>query len=149
MNLRMTNMRLSSLALAATLLFAACDTDPVDVDDVSALQVIDLTAGSGATAAVGSRVVMHYTGWLYSESAVDHKGEKFDSSVDRGAPLSPFTLGTSAVIRGWDQGIPGMRVGGRRRLIIPSSLGYGAQGSGPIPGGSALVFDVELVSIQQ
>ena len=140
-------MRLSTLALTATLLFAACDTDPVDVHDVSALQTIDITAGTGATAVVGRSVTVHYTGWLYSETAVDHKGEKFDSSVDRGAPYTTL-IGVGAVIRGWDQGIPGMRVGGRRRLIIPSSLGYGAGGSGPIPGGSALVFDVELLNVQ-
>jgi FKBP-type peptidyl-prolyl cis-trans isomerase FkpA len=140
--------RLSSLVIAAAVMFAACDTDPVDVDDVGALQTIDLTVGTGTTAVAGRTVTMHYTGWLYRESAVDHKGEKFDSSVDRGAPLPPFVLGTGAVIRGWDQGIVGMRVGGRRRLIIPSSLGYGSQGSGPIPGGSALVFDVELIAVQ-
>ena len=138
-------MKYLNAALAAALLFTACGDDPVDVDDVAALQIIDITMGTGLTASAGRQVSVHYTGWLYDEGAVDHKGEQFDTSIGR-QPLS-FTLGTGAVIAGWDQGIAGMRVGGRRRLIIPASQAYGSRGNGPIPGGSALVFDVELVGV--
>ena len=138
-------MKYFKAALAAVVLITACGDDPVDVDDVAALQIIDITMGTGPTASAGKFISVHYTGWLYDEEAVDHKGQQFDSSSGR-QPLS-FTLGTRAVIEGWERGIPGMRVGGRRRLIIPASEAYGARGNGPIPGGSALVFDVELVGV--
>ena len=131
------------LMLAVTV--SACDD--VEVSDVGALQVIDVTAGTGATATAGRNVTVHYTGWLYDADASDHKGEKIDSSRDRGAPYT-FLLGAGDVIRGWDQGVAGMRVGGRRTLIIPSSLAYGPGGSGRVPGGSALVFDIELLAVQ-
>ena len=141
----MNRMKYLKAGLIAAMLFTGCGDDPVDVDDVAALQIIDITMGTGLTASAGKFVTVHYTGWLYSEEAVDHKGQQFDSSIGR-QPF-PFTLGTGAVIAGWDHGIPGMRVGGRRRLIIPASEAYGARGNGPIPGGSALVFDVELVGV--
>jgi FKBP-type peptidyl-prolyl cis-trans isomerase FkpA len=141
-------MRYVKLALAAALFLTACDDDVTGADDVSALQVTDITMGTGETARSGSYVSVHYTGWLYDEDAVDHKGRQFGSSRDGGDPLT-FTLGTGEVIRGWEQGIPGMRVGGIRRLIIPSSHAYGPGGYGEIPGGSALVFDVELVGVVQ
>ena len=139
--------QLSRIALMFALMAAACGDDIVDVDDVTALQIIDRTDGTGVTATSGRTVTVHYTGWLYDADAADHKGEKFDSSVDRGTPFT-FVLGTGAVIRGWDQGVPGMRVGGRRTLIIPSSHAYGPGGSGRIPGGAALVFDIELLGVQ-
>jgi FKBP-type peptidyl-prolyl cis-trans isomerase len=89
---------------------------------------------------------MNYTGWLYSDSRSDNKGRQFDTSTGRGA--FSFTLGAGQVIRGWDQGIPGMRVGGRRRLVIPPELAYGAAGSAPaIPPNATLLFEVELLSI--
>jgi FKBP-type peptidyl-prolyl cis-trans isomerase FkpA len=114
---------------------------------IVALKVTDTVVGTGATAATNNMLTVHYTGWLYDVKASDLKGAKFDSSVDRGAPF-PFTLGGN-VIAGWNQGIQGMKVGGKRTLIIPSSLGYGASGNGPkIPGNAALVFDVELLSVQ-
>lgn len=138
-------MKYLKAALIAVVLFTACGDDPVDVDDVASLQIVDITMGTGLTASAGKYVSVHYTGWLYDEDAVDHKGQQFETSIGR-QPLS-FTLGTGAVISGWDRGIPGMRVGGRRRLIIPASEAYGARGNGPIPGGSALVFDVELVGV--
>jgi FKBP-type peptidyl-prolyl cis-trans isomerase FkpA len=138
-------MRYLKAALTAAVLFTACGDDPVDVDDVASLQIIDITIGTGLTASAGKFVSVHYTGWLYNEDAVDHKGQQFDSSIGR-QPLS-FTLGTGAVIAGWERGIPGMRVGGRRRLIIPASEAYGSRGNDRIPGGSALVFDVELVGV--
>jgi FKBP-type peptidyl-prolyl cis-trans isomerase len=103
------------------------------------LVIEDLVVGTGATAAVGDTVNVHYVGTLTN-------GTKFDSSYDRGTPFS-FQVGAGRVIAGWDQGIPGMKVGGKRRLTIPPSLGYGSQAYGPIPANSTLVFDVELVSI--
>ena len=103
----------------------------------SGLQYIDLEPGGGAVAASGQTVNVHYTGWLTD-------GRKFDSSRDRGEPFS-FRLGGGQVIRGWDEGVAGMRVGGRRRLIIPADLGYGSRGVGPIPPGATLLFNVELL----
>jgi len=116
-------------------------------EDIPALQTIDRTVGSGATATAGRPVTVHYTGWLYSSSASDNKGRQFDSSRDRNQPYT-FTLGAGQVIAGWDQGVAGMRVGGTRTLLIPSRLGYGATGFSTIPPNAALVFDVELLSVQ-
>ncbi|MDR3608299.1 MAG: FKBP-type peptidyl-prolyl cis-trans isomerase [Oligoflexia bacterium] len=100
----------------------------------------DLQVGNGAEAAAGKTVTVHYTGWLTN-------GTKFDSSVDRKQPFS-FKLGAGQVISGWDQGVAGMKVGGKRRLTIPPQLGYGARGVGPIPPNSTLVFEVELLGVQ-
>ena len=105
----------------------------------SGLQFSDVQAGEGAEAKVGQQVTVHYTGWLTD-------GKKFDSSRDRGQPFK-FGLGAGQVIKGWDEGVAGMKVGGRRRLIIPSSLGYGDRGVGPIPAGATLVFAVELLGV--
>ena len=114
----------------------------------SELQIIDQQEGEGKEAAAGNPVVVHYTGWLYDESAVDNKGEKFDSSRDRNDPFM-FNLGAGQVIKGWDQGVAGMKVGGQRTLIIPAELGYGARGAGGvIPPNATLVFDVELLDVQ-
>jgi FKBP-type peptidyl-prolyl cis-trans isomerase len=107
----------------------------------SGLQYRDELVGGGAEARAGSRVSVHYTGTLES-------GAKFDSSRDRGKPFE-FVLGTGTVIRGWDEGLVGMRVGGRRRLVIPAALGYGARGFPPvIPANATLVFDVELMEVR-
>ncbi|HLO95231.1 MAG TPA: FKBP-type peptidyl-prolyl cis-trans isomerase, partial [Burkholderiaceae bacterium] len=91
----------------------------------------------------------HYTGWLYDAKAAGFKGSKFDSSLDRGQPFT-FPLGAGQVIAGWDQGVPGMKVGGKRTLIIPASLGYGSRGAGNgvIPPNAALVFEVEMLGVQ-
>ena len=106
----------------------------------------DLRAGTGAAATTGSRVTVNYTGWLYDPAQAESKGRQFDSSVGR-TPFS-FTLGAGQVIRGWDQGVVGMRIGGLRRLVIPPELGYGSSGSGStIPPNATLVFDVELLSV--
>lgn len=114
----------------------------------SGLQYIVLETGDGDAIASGSTAVVHYTGWLYDESAEDNKGEQFDSSRDRGQTFG-FPLGAGRVIRGWDEGVAGMQVGERRILIIAPELGYGARGAGgAIPPGATLIFDVELVSIQ-
>jgi FKBP-type peptidyl-prolyl cis-trans isomerase FkpA len=115
---------------------------------VSSLQSIVLKPGAGATIAAGQMAVMQYTGWLYEAAAADHKGKRFDSSLDAGKPFS-FPLGTGSVIKGWDQGVAGMQVGEQRRLIIPPDLAYGDAGAGGvIPPGATLVFDVELVKIE-
>ena len=103
------------------------------------LRYADLKPGDGAEATPGQNVTVHYTGWLTD-------GRKFDSSRDRGSPFS-FRLGGGQVIRGWDQGVAGKRVGGRRRLEIPAELGYGSRGAGPIPGGATLIFTVELLGV--
>lgn len=113
----------------------------------SGLIVEDVKKGSGEMAANKSAVAMHYTGWLYDDAAEDHKGAEFDSSFKRNKPLE-FVLGMGRVIKGWDQGIEGMQVGGKRRLVIPPELGYGERGFGQvIPPNSTLMFDVELVAV--
>ena len=112
------------------------------------LIIEELAVGEGAEAVNGKTAVVHYTGWLYDPDAADKKGSKFDSSRDRGAPFK-FPVGGGRVIRGWDQGVAGMRVGGRRLLIIPPDLGYGARGAGGvIPPNAILVFDVELLGVE-
>ena len=107
----------------------------------------DLEDGTGAMATSGKTAVVNYTGWLYSDSEAENKGKKFDSSIGRG-PFS-FRLGAGQVIRGWDQGVQGMKVGGKRRLILPPEFGYGAAGAGGvIPPNATLVFDVELLDVK-
>lgn len=113
------------------------------------LIVTDTKVGTGKEAIAGATVYMHYSGWLYRPLAKDMHGRMFDSSLPRGEPLD-FVLGTGRVIKGWDQGIVGMKVGGKRTLIIPSELAYGSRpspGSG-IPPNSALIFDVELIDVK-
>ncbi len=108
------------------------------------LQITDTQVGSGATAVAGQRVSVHYTGWLYQGGKA---GSKFDSSKDRGQPFQ-FALGAGQVIRGWDEGVQGMKVGGTRHLVIPPELGYGARGAGGvIPPNATLLFEVELLAV--
>jgi FKBP-type peptidyl-prolyl cis-trans isomerase len=115
---------------------------------VSALEIGELKPGTGAALAAGQKAVVEYTGWLYETSAPDKKGKEFDSSRSSGQPFS-FVVGAGQVIKGWDQGVLGMRVGASRRLTIPPDLAYGDAGAGGvIPPGATLVFDVELVAIQ-
>ncbi len=110
----------------------------------SGLQYEDTIPGTGATAAAGQRVSVHYTGWLFNAGV---QGSKFDSSKDRGQPFQ-FGLGAGQVIKGWDEGVQGMQVGGTRRLVIPSDLGYGARGAGGvIPPNATLLFEVELLAV--
>ena len=107
----------------------------------------DNKLGEGEQANAGHHVTVHYTGWLYDEAAPEHKGKKFDSSRDRNEPFD-FPLGAGHVIKGWDQGVEGMKVGGQRTLVIPAHLGYGARGAGGvIPPNATLVFDVELLGV--
>ncbi len=113
----------------------------------SGLQYEDTVPGSGATACSGDSVTVHYTGWLYDAAAPQGRGRKFDSSKDRNDPFE-FGLGGGQVIRGWDEGVQGMQVGGTRVLVIPPALGYGARGAGGvIPPNATLVFEVELLGV--
>lgn len=133
--------------LVVTILAAGCGGS-TETGTVTELIREDARVGVGAEAQPGRRVVVHYTGWLYEESRPDRKGAKFDSSLDRDEPFS-FSLGAGEVIRGWDEGVAGMRVGGQRTLTIPPNLGYGAQGAGGvIPPNATLLFEVELLEIR-
>jgi FKBP-type peptidyl-prolyl cis-trans isomerase len=135
-------MKLLTSALLAVLLAACGGTEPMP------FQTTDTAAGGGAEATSGRRVVVHYTGWLYEPSAADKKGAKFDSSRDRNEPFE-FSLGAGEVIRGWDEGVKGMKVGGKRVLTIPPDMGYGARGAGGvIPPNATLLFEVELLDVR-
>ncbi|WP_234446548.1 FKBP-type peptidyl-prolyl cis-trans isomerase [Luteimonas sp. MC1750] len=141
----------TAAALSCLLMIAACGKTPPPYTggDVGEFQRIDVAEGTGDVAQAGDEVSVHYTGWLHDQSAADRRGEKFDSSVDRGEPFV-FMLGAGRVIRGWDEGVAGMRIGGKRELLIPADLGYGAKGAGGvIPPGASLVFEVELLDIRR
>jgi FKBP-type peptidyl-prolyl cis-trans isomerase len=131
---------------------AADDTAPATTPETGAatmtMQTTDLAPGSGEPIKAGQTALVHYTGWLYDAAAPENKGVKFDSSVDRNEPFE-FPVGAGMVIKGWDEGVAGMKVGGKRRLVIPPEMGYGSRGAGGvIPPGATLVFDVELVEIR-
>lgn len=122
-------------------------TVPANAEETTAsgLKIVDTEVGTGEQPKTGQTAVVHYTGWLYENG---EKGNKFDSSVDRGQPFG-FKIGTGQVIRGWDEGVATMKVGGKRTLILPPELGYGASGAGGvIPPNATLIFDVELLEIQ-
>ena len=124
----------------------AADTAPATITTASGLKYIDLIIGKGEVATTGRTVQVHYTGWLQNPDG--SAGKKFDSSKDRGDPFA-FPLGGGRVIRGWDEGVAGMRVGGTRKLTIPAELGYGARGaSNVIPPNATLIFDVELLGLK-
>ena len=126
---------------------AAPATPTPSGSEIMDLQKTDLAPGTGAEISSGQTALVHYTGWLYDAAAPENKGKQFDSSVG-GEPFD-FPLGGGAVIAGWDQGVVGMKVGGKRRLVIPPDMAYGNRGAGGvIPPGATLVFDVELVEIQ-
>jgi FKBP-type peptidyl-prolyl cis-trans isomerase FkpA len=115
---------------------------------VNVLEFSELQSGSGPPISAGQKAVVQYTGWLYESSAPDKKGKQFDSSRNSGQPFS-FVVGAGEVIKGWDQGVLGMKVGDRRRLTIPADLGYGDVGAGDvIPPGATLIFDVDLIGIE-
>lgn len=115
---------------------------------VTELEIIDHKVGEGAEAGIGDTVSVHYTGWLYDENAADKKGRQFDSSHERNAHFS-FMLGAGRVIKGWDHGVRGMKIGGERTLIVPPAMAYGSRGVGKIiPPDSTLIFDVQLIGIQ-
>ncbi|HOC11755.1 FKBP-type peptidyl-prolyl cis-trans isomerase [Thermomonas sp.] len=146
----MAPRKLRLIATLSVLLLTACrQPPPYTGGDVAELQRIDVVTGQGAVAQAGDEVSVHYTGWLYDQHAPDKRSRKFDSSRDRGQPFV-FLLGAGRVIRGWDDGVAGMRVGGKRELRIPANLGYGRDGAGDvIPPGASLVFEVELLDIRK
>jgi len=137
---------LSATLLCAGATSAATAVAPPKPQAAMGLQKIDTVVGKGKVAEAGKVVSVHYTGWLYTPTAPKQRGMQFDSSVGRG-PFS-FPLGGGQVIAGWDQGVAGMKVGGKRTLIIPAELGYGARGAGPIPANANLIFDVELLDVK-
>lgn len=112
------------------------------------LQKTDIVKGTGEGISQGQVAVVHYTGWVYEPTVAGHKGMKFDSSRDRGQPFE-FVIGAGSVIRGWDEGVQGMQPGGQRQLVIPPDLAYGEAGKGPIPSNATLLFDVELMAIEE
>ncbi len=143
---------LKTIAFAAALAVAAVGSSTAanaqtakTMTTQSGLQITDSKVGTGATPKTGQTCVMHYTGWLYVNGA---KGQKFDSSLDRGQPFE-FPIGTRRVIAGWDEGVASMKVGGKRTLVIPPELGYGARGAGGvIPPNATLIFEVELLDVK-
>jgi peptidylprolyl isomerase len=136
---------LGGLCAAVAPTAAMAQAEGATMTTPSGLKITDTKVGTGATPKPGQICVMHYTGWLYEGGA---KGKKFDSSVDRGQPFE-FPIGRRQVIPGWDEGVATMKVGGKRTLIIPPELGYGARGAGGvIPPNATLLFDIELLSIK-
>lgn len=116
---------------------------------ITELQRTDVVVGAGEGISQDQVAVVHYTGWVYDADAADHRGKQFDSSRTRGKPFR-FTVGAGEVIKGWDEGVQGMQVGGQRELLVPAGMGYGSQGAGGvIPPGAALLFEVELLAIEQ
>jgi len=158
--MKIKNILVLTTSVSLSLILVACGSNankeaksievpvPKTVAAEPSFQKIDSVVGTGAIAETGQTVAVHYTGWLYDAGADQNRGEKFDSSVDRGRPFE-FPLGAGRVIKGWDEGVVGMQVGGKRTLIIPSEMGYGTRGAGAsIPPNATLLFDVELLDIK-
>lgn len=153
------NKKISAVMVAAALLAAACSKEAPSPQPaatateaaapVTELQKTDVVKGAGEGISAGQQAVVHYTGWLYDPGKADHKGKQFDSSRDRGKPFR-FTIGAGGVIKGWEEGVQGMQPGGQRELVIPASLGYGEAGAGGgvIPPNATLLFDIELLAIE-
>jgi FKBP-type peptidyl-prolyl cis-trans isomerase FkpA len=148
-------MKRTVLSLAAGLVLALSSVPSLSQATVQAqakpaagksLKIIDTVIGKGKPATPGATVTIHYSGWLYSPKADKQHGEAFDSSVG-GAPFT-FQLGAGKVIKGMDDGVAGMSVGGKRTLVIPAELAYGARGAGPIPPNANLIFDIELLDVK-
>jgi FKBP-type peptidyl-prolyl cis-trans isomerase FkpA len=137
---------MAAVVAALCVLAAGCESSPTRPSNNAPFSQTDVQVGAGATAANGSVLSVHYTGWFYSESQSEHKGPQFETS--RGGEAFSFVLGVGQVIPGWDQGVLGMKVGGVRRLIIPPSLAYGGSRSGVIPPNATLLFDIELVGVE-
>lgn len=153
--MRMNTGTRFALAVCIAMTLSACKpsspppaTTSASAPAIDKLMIEDVAVGAGEPIASGQTAVVHYTGWLYEPSAPDHKGTKFDSSRDKGRPFR-FKVGAGNVIKGWDEGVVGMTVGGRRELVVPAQLGYGDAGAGGvIPPGATLLFDVELLAIE-
>jgi FKBP-type peptidyl-prolyl cis-trans isomerase FkpA len=141
---RLAILLTSSVAIVA---LAGCSKPPTTPSPVTTYSQTDLVLGTGTVAATGNTLTVNYTGWLYDPSKVDFKGLQFDSTASKGTTFS-FPLGAKQVIAGWEKGLPGMQVGGVRRLIVPPSLAYGDTRNGPIPPNATLVFEIELVDVQ-
>jgi FKBP-type peptidyl-prolyl cis-trans isomerase FkpA len=144
-----TFRHVATLVILSAVVAAACggsDTPASPSTPSAPFSQTDLRVGTGAEAAAGRTVTVNYTGWLYAATQPEQKGQQFDSSLGRG-PFS-FVLGAGRVIQGWERGVPGMRVGGLRRLVIPPDLAYGSQAQPGIPPNATLVFDVELLTVQ-
>ena len=142
---------LSALIAAGALAGAGCSGDSGTSPTIlpgAPFSTTDVRVGTGADATAGRRVTVNYTGWIYDPSRPENKGQQFDTSVGAGRQPFAFTLGTGAVIPGFDRGVTGMKVGGARRVVIPPDLAYGSQGSGGvIPPNATLVFDIDLVDV--
>jgi len=137
------------IGVSLTLALAGCDRSRGPAQAQAAaipMQTIDTVTGSGKEAVAGANVVVNYTGWIYEPNSPQQHGAQFDSSIGR-SPFS-FPLGAGQVIPGWDEGVKGMKVGGKRTLIVPAAMGYGSNGIGPIPPNSNLIFDVELLEVR-
>lgn len=149
-------MKSAAIAIFVTVLAAVQSGSPASAAQGEAaaagpaklteLVKLDRSKGAGRPVVSGDTVTIHYSGWLYAPKAKNQHGPQLDTSY-QGAPFT-FTLGAGTVIKGWDEGVRGMRVGGKRTLLVPASLGFGQSGLGPVPGGANLVFDIELVSIK-
>jgi FKBP-type peptidyl-prolyl cis-trans isomerase FkpA len=138
-------MRVGVLVTAIGLAAAACSQSPTAPANYAPFSSTDLVVGTGALAATGETLTVNYTGWLYDPSQPENKGAVFDSTVGRSSFV--FTLGSSSVIQGWNQGVAGMRVGGTRRLVIPPSLAYDGARNGEIPPNATLIFEIQLIDV--
>ena len=136
----------AAFATAASVLAFACTDPPAAPSTNAPFSQTDLVLGTGATATAGGTITVNYTGWFYDATKSDKKGLQFDSSIGQ-APFT-FVLGSGSVIQGWEQGVPGMRVGGERLLIVPPPLAYGNTRSGIVPPNTTLVFDITLLNVQ-
>lgn len=152
------NNKYWAVAAATALFVAGCSKEPPPpaaaptagaTAPIAELQKTDIVKGTGEGISAGQQAVVHYTGWVYDPAAPDHKGKQFDSSRERGRPFR-FVIGAGRVIKGWDEGVQGMQPGGQRQLVIPSDLAYGPTGAGGgvIPPNATLLFDVELLAIE-
>ena len=140
-------VRIVSIVVLAALTAVGCTAAPTTPSPNVPYSQTDIRVGTGAEAVNGGTLTVSYTGWLYDPSRPENKGLQFDSSVGSATPFT-FILGSGQVIDGWDQGVPGMKVGGVRRLVIPPSLGYGGFRNGSIPANATLLFEVELLDVQ-
>lgn len=141
--MRSVKLVLSLALLAVSVACGDSPTAPPPPLDVP-FSTTEITVGTGTEAKTGQTVRVFYTGWVYSATAADNKGSQFDSNMTTGLP---FTIGAGQVVKGFEQGVTGMKVGGKRRIVIPPSLAYGAAGNGPVPGNAHIIFEVELLSV--